>query len=516
MRRPRVCFRFFGGLPEDLRKELAEQGVDVADGAVPPKEDLQSYNSVNMDITALIALTSNLSHGEVGWSFEDGALQQQALQEAEEPELARAERIAAALTVVDAVPPEGLRTSKKVSQAVLEIVAVGYQHDMPTCTSNGKAMRSIEEAKKGIRFLPHMPRALSEGKEGLRASRTSQKHMLSREQLEHLFVSILSGPTGPDQALNLEVAATADVADAADAAAPQHRSNGANVQGDPQTGEACQTVSEDEQMEQIEVKLEAKSQHEANNLHHEANNTGGAAASSEADPNLKESAGAAAKAKDTKSKLQRKKERKKLKRTLAEGVEEALPKKKPRTGRGEAKLSTLQVCRDALSTPEFVMHPFDWYPQPKLTPFGSYVQGTALKTSDLDVRLSVQFDVRQKESQLKYLNAVAAFPSEHFRMECMKLGENGPASGVDITMGDADECLAVDHAVSKMLASTGPNARSLVCLVKAFAKSKGLVDAYAGFLNSVGWVFLCISFLQVEGCLPGIDQDEDEKGKEGR
>lgn len=40
MRRPRVCFRFFGGLPEDLRKELAEQGVDVADGAVPPKEDL--------------------------------------------------------------------------------------------------------------------------------------------------------------------------------------------------------------------------------------------------------------------------------------------------------------------------------------------------------------------------------------------------------------------------------------------------------------------------------------------
>ena len=35
-----------------------------------------------------------------------------------------------------------------------------------------------------------------------------------------------------------------------------------------------------------------------------------------------------------------------------------------------------------------------------------------------------------QESQLKYLNAVAAFPSEHFRMECMKLGENGPASGV--------------------------------------------------------------------------------------
>ena len=46
----------------------------------------------------------------------------------------------------------------------------------------------------------------------------------------------------------------------------------------------------------------------------------------------------------------------------------------PGKGRFQVVSICFQVCQDALSKPEFVMKPFDWYPQPKLTPFGSYVQ----------------------------------------------------------------------------------------------------------------------------------------------
>ena len=47
------------------------------------------------------------------------------------------------------------------------------------------------------------------------------------------------------------------------------------------------------------------------------------------------------------------------------------------------------LCSKAFSTEDFEMKPFDWFPEPKLAAFGSYVQGTALRTSDLDVRLSI-------------------------------------------------------------------------------------------------------------------------------
>lgn len=34
----------------------------------------------------------------------------------------------------------------------------------------------------------------------------------------------------------------------------------------------------------------------------------------------------------------------------------------------------VQVCESALKRPEFQMKPFDWYPEPELSPFGSYMQ----------------------------------------------------------------------------------------------------------------------------------------------
>lgn len=77
-------------------------------------------------------------------------------------ELLRSQRILEAVSVLEAMPDKELRPSKKVSRAVLDIVAVGIQHDMPTCTSNGKASRALKGLKKGLRFLQHLPRSLSE------------------------------------------------------------------------------------------------------------------------------------------------------------------------------------------------------------------------------------------------------------------------------------------------------------------------------------------------------------------
>ncbi|CAJ1462317.1 unnamed protein product [Effrenium voratum] len=158
------------------------------------------------------------------------------------------------------------------------------------------------------------------------------------------------------------------------------------------------------------------------------------------------------------------------------------------------------------------MKPFDWSPEPTLVAFGSFAQGTALKTSDLDVHLSFQqFAVRRKE-RLAGNGSSRVSEDEFARSLLATSGARVPVLRlsykelpVDLTMGDAEDCGSVDDAISSILAA-GPRARQLVCLVKAFAKANGLVDAYNGYLNSVSWVFLCISFLQAEGCLPAFQE----------
>jgi hypothetical protein len=45
---------------------------------------------------------------------------------------------------------------------------------------------------------------------------------------------------------------------------------------------------------------------------------------------------------------------------------------------GYHPLDEWQVCVGALTQPAFQMKPFDWYPEPTITPFGSFMQAHQL------------------------------------------------------------------------------------------------------------------------------------------
>ncbi|CAE7240830.1 unnamed protein product [Symbiodinium natans] len=164
-----------------------------------------------------------------------------------------------------------------------------------------------------------------------------------------------------------------------------------------------------------------------------------------------------------------------------------------------------KACQEAFSGPEFQMKPFDWCPDPVLTTFGSTVQGTAIKTSDLDVRLSFeQFEVRDKERQVLYLTTLSKLHGAAFELDRLIATASLPLLRlwyrhlqVDITMGLTEE-LEVDKFLATVLDAAVPAARSMVCLAKAFAKTNDVLNAYSGYLNAVSWVCLCIAFLKEE------------------
>ncbi|CAE7838065.1 unnamed protein product [Symbiodinium sp. CCMP2592] len=465
---PMVCFRFFGGLPPSLAAAVSELGIDVAEGAVPPQDPSRTTaGSINLDTTTLIALTSNLSHGQVGWTFKDAELEKQAAMEAKEPvlqqlasmlggrrlvvsstaletykelvekmaggyERKRADEIVAALNVAEAERPDGFLTSRKVSEDMLKVVGVGLKHGIPTCMANTKAMRSIQDQRQGVHMLQHMPRALTEGAQSKKTSkRNDRRHPMQAEELQKLFDYILGvgeapvvGSTDPDPTDSLSEAADAqeDGADASGSELNDPRSLDAGPQLDLTSICACVLADE----------------------------------------------------------------------TFREKCAQCL---------GELK----QACKEAFSGPEFQMKPFDWCPEPVLTAFGSTVQGTAIKTSDLDVRLSFeQFEVRAKDRQVLYLTALSKLHGTAFELDQLIATASLPLLRlwyrqlqVDITMGLTDD-LEVDKVLATILDSAAPAVRNMVCLAKAFAKTNDLLNAYSGYLNAVSWVCLCIAFLQEE------------------
>ncbi|CAE7574442.1 unnamed protein product [Symbiodinium sp. KB8] len=470
---PRVCFRFFAGLPPSLAAAVAELGIDVAEGAVPPQDPSRTTaDSINLDTTTLIALTSNLSHGQVGWTFKDAELEKQAAMEAEEPvlrqlasilggrrlvvsstaletykeliekmaggyERKRADEIVAALTVAEAERPDGFLTSRKVSEDMLKVIGVGLKHGIPTCMANTKAMRSIQDQRQGVHILQHMPRALTEGAQSKKTSkRNDRRHPIQAEELQKLFDYILGVGDSPGGAPVVESTDPADsLSEAVDA--QEDGEDGADASGselnDPRSLDAgppldltsvCACILADE--------------------------------------------------------------------TFREKCTQCL---------GELK----QACKDAFSGPEFQMKPFDWCPEPVLTAFGSTVQGTAIKTSDLDVRLSFeQFEVRAKDRQVLYLTTLSKLHGTAFELDQLIATASLPLLRlwyrqlqVDITMGLTDD-LEVDKVLATILDSATPAVRNMVCMAKAFAKTNDLLNAYSGYLNAVSWVCLCIAFLKEE------------------
>lgn len=188
-----------------------------------------------------------------------------------------------------------------------------------------------------------------------------------------------------------------------------------------------------------------------------------------------------------------------------------------------------KLCKDALealkvmtskaiAVPKFRVEPFDWTPDVKLETFGSTRQGTALKSSDLDVRMTFeQFEVRDTERQMTYLKGIVDGIDANFTVSRLTPGRvpllrmrYQNLLDVDLTMGgsfeDSDltqDVVGVDHYIREVIATATDQEPVLrFCrMVKIFAKANRLVDAHTGFLSSTSWTLLAINFLQLERCL---------------
>ncbi|XP_077415877.1 UPF0415 protein C7orf25 homolog [Vanacampus margaritifer] len=244
-RHPRVVFAFYNGVSSPMARRLEEMGVAVrgdivAVNAVPAEDEddddrrgeeeeeeaepeasrvdratvvaslafpaavhAEECGRVNLDITALIAYVSALSHGRCRLAFREPVLTEQAAQERRQPvlplldafmagkelyacnaavadfrlildtlggpgEKERARRLLARLRLVDDRPSEralALTPSAKVSRRSLLIFGTGDRLRAVTVTANARFVRAA--ANQGVRFsvFLHQPRALTEGKE---------------------------------------------------------------------------------------------------------------------------------------------------------------------------------------------------------------------------------------------------------------------------------------------------------------------------------------------------------------
>ncbi|XP_077581390.1 UPF0415 protein C7orf25 homolog [Stigmatopora nigra] len=248
---PRVVFAFYNGVSEPVARRLEEMGVAVrgdvvavdavvteggeeVDGeddeedddddegdepesvdtrvdrstvlaslAFPADAGPEECGRVNLDITALIAYVSSLSHGRCRLAFREPVLTEQAAQERLRPvlpvleavmadkelyacraavddfqtilntlggpgEKERARLLLGRLRLVDDRPSEralALAPSAKVNRRSLLIFGTGDRLRALTLTANARFVRAA--ANQGVRFsvFVHEPRALTEGKE---------------------------------------------------------------------------------------------------------------------------------------------------------------------------------------------------------------------------------------------------------------------------------------------------------------------------------------------------------------
>ncbi|XP_057713832.1 UPF0415 protein C7orf25 homolog [Corythoichthys intestinalis] len=244
---PRVVFAFYNGVSEPVARHLEEMGVavrgdvvavdavsteDCEDGeddddnddegeepeleatrvdrgtvlaslAFPADAGVEECGRVNLDITALIAYVSSLSHGRCRLAFREPVLTEQAAQERQRPvlpvldavmagkelyacraavddfqtildtlggpgEKERARQLLSRLQLVDDWPSEralALEPSAKVNRRSLLIFGTGDRLRAVTLTANARFVRAA--ANQGVRFsvFVHEPRALTEGKE---------------------------------------------------------------------------------------------------------------------------------------------------------------------------------------------------------------------------------------------------------------------------------------------------------------------------------------------------------------
>ena len=227
-RSPSIMFHFATGVPEQLSYELIDMGIkihgDLIDdkGCVTPSSDklssvlneLKSNDSrsassgsvttqVNLDITALITLISNLSNGHCNYTYDIPALSQQAEQERFQPALPplqdflenksliacqtcidafkdiistiggarekqRADKLLQRIKVVPDSPSErslSLHNSGKINKRGKIIFGTGDSLQAITVTANKGFVRAASQSGVLFSIFEHEPRALTEIKE---------------------------------------------------------------------------------------------------------------------------------------------------------------------------------------------------------------------------------------------------------------------------------------------------------------------------------------------------------------
>jgi len=156
-------------------------------------------------------------------------------------------------------------------------------------------------------------------------------------------------------------------------------------------------------------------------------------------------------------------------------------------------------------------------PEVKVIPFGSFVQGTHLQGSDLDLCIDAPGLVDGNEAKVDALRRLMThLPStilvkeqrffRHIRVPIIVLQYRSTAGDdveADVSIGGVDEKTGLpkgctDRMIRQVLAQV-PMALPLVRLVKLWAKVESLNKAFEGFLNSLGWTLLCLYFLVEQG-----------------
>lgn len=180
------------------------------------------------------------------------------------------------------------------------------------------------------------------------------------------------------------------------------------------------------------------------------------------------------------------------------------------------------VVRNALKILEHTAHT-TFGNQAIVRPFGSWVQGSHLQGSDLDLCIEgpgVITGFAAPGSNLPQVMALKRFRENlpfafavketrffrNIRVPILILeyhAPDGQTVEADISVGGADEKTGVEKGyIDRMIRSVlaqAPNAIPFIQLVKRWAKSEGLNKAYEGFLNSLGWTLLALYFLMCQG-----------------
>eukprot|EP01059_Diplonema_ambulator_P017434 TRINITY_DN2944_c0_g1_i2.p1 TRINITY_DN2944_c0_g1~~TRINITY_DN2944_c0_g1_i2.p1 ORF type:complete len:504 (+),score=124.51 TRINITY_DN2944_c0_g1_i2:136-1647(+) len=155
-----------------------------------------------------------------------------------------------------------------------------------------------------------------------------------------------------------------------------------------------------------------------------------------------------------------------------------------------------------------------WGGDVKVTVTGSYLQQTAIMSSDLDVglvmpkRMKCLDDPHYLTMLLKYIQShpdLGLEKQEEFFQATVPLVRLHHAhSGLTIDISVSSEYTGITDSHIASLINLNPHILPTIYIVKHWAQRRKVVGAYVGFLNSVSWVALVLSFCQMRNLIPPL------------